>query len=362
MYFSKKIANVVILSLAMGLFTVWLVPASLASVGKLVLSVKSVKRLQIKTGTKVAKGDGWKLCVQMKKRTYFQAAADCYVREANAIKLSPSTKESLRVRKGYYMREAAKNLDKEAQKPGKSIKEAAYLREKAVLILEDVLKKKLVAIERGKRRGRITRNLASKLRKKIGYTPLAISTGNPKATVRIRGYFFKKEAKHQFNESVRPGPYTIIVRYPGAKPKKRKIRLQAGKSLVLNFLQNPGVPAISWIGYIVGGGLFAGGGTILTLGLLNYKTDLDCNENPSCEHPKEPGVKATNEDYMKASQQRVLVSSLVGGAMIVGGIALLAIAGVSHARATRKDFEQKEGTLPKKASLAGNTVFVWSLR
>lgn len=94
------------------------------------------------------------LCARWQRQGYYTPAVKCYLREAKKIRLTPSTPESQRLLKGYFYREASRSLLKRAAKAERA-EQAAYLRERAVSLLERILQKKLVPKVHGRRPGRV---------------------------------------------------------------------------------------------------------------------------------------------------------------------------------------------------------------
>ena len=76
----------------------------------------------------------WKQCSVFHKGGYFVPAADCYIKSANSMIIEVDSPESLRVRKWYLYKEAAKNLEKAAKKADR-IEVAGYLRSRALKLM-----------------------------------------------------------------------------------------------------------------------------------------------------------------------------------------------------------------------------------
>lgn len=301
----------------------------------------------------------WKRCSQLKKEGYFLPAADCFAKVAAKIKVDEHTTERRRVRKWYLYREACKSLEKAAAKSQLKA-QAAYLRERAVTILRTLLKRRWLPKIRGKRRGRNTRAMLAQFLDKIQYTPLAISTGRKDATIALKGYQFQASRQGQFNQKLRPGTYHVTVTYPKKKPKRRKIQLSAGRSVVLTFAENPGIPVISWIGYTVGSAALVGGGVMLTMGILGNKDVYDCYEDQQCFFANGGICRGTScgkssDETAKTLQTRAAILMAFGAVAIAAGASLLIVGGVAHKRANVNDVKRREGVasaMPRPQSKA----------
>ena len=287
-------------------------------------------------------------CSQLQREGYFQPAADCYTKAAAKITVSTDTPERLRVRKWYLYREACKNLEKAAARSDRK-EVAAFLRERAVLLLRRALKNKWLPKVRGKRRGRYTRSLLSTFLDKIQYTPLGISTGSKTAAIRVRGYKYNNTSHGSFNHKLRPGHYTVVVTYPQKKAKRRSLVLRPKKPMVVTFVKNPGPPPLSWVGYTVGSTAIVGGGILLVLGISQGVAATDCFNSSKCAFVNgeicygcQLKQTANNDGAFAAYQNRAILLSILGGTSLATGVILLTVGGLAHARSVRNNVQQRE--------------------
>lgn len=230
-------------------------------------------------------------CARLYSSKYYKPAASCYLKLAQSIPFGPKIKEADRLKKGRYLRESARNLlllAKQESKPAL----AAYHRFQAVERLDQILKQKLVRKKFGRRRGRLIQVMREQAYKSIGYTPLAVSTANKKATIVVTGYKMKAQTTFKFNKSVRPGSYTIRVKYPKEqKARVKKVVVQQGKELVVPFIESPPLPALAWTGYIAGGVALIAGGVLLGVGLPILANANDCASTGGCVFVADGGDK-----------------------------------------------------------------------
>lgn len=291
----------------------------------------------------------WSQCAQLHKDGYYQPAADCYIKVANRIEVDSETPERLRVQKGYLYREACKNLEQAAQQ-SQHPELSAYLRERAILLLRQVLQNKWIPKINNKRRGRVTKAMLATFLEKVQYTSLGISTGHAQSSIQITGYQYQSQNVGTFNQKLRPGRYNVTVVYPQQKPKVRVVILQPNKPLVLTFVERSGIPAISWVGYTVGSAAILGGGILLGLGIYQGVASTNCYNDANCafvngEITYNPGSQATaadNRSAYGAYQQRAILFGVLGGITLATGVVLLAIGGTYHARTAQQDAQQRE--------------------
>lgn len=299
-----------------------------------------------------ASGSSVSLCAAMQKQGYYQAAADCYGKEADKIPTSSAMSEQQRLLKGALLREASRNLDKQASQT-KHMDHAAYLREQALLLLERIVQEELVRKVQGKRRGRLIRTMASQIRAKIQYTPLGVTTDDDKAKISIRGFRFETTAYRQFNRSLRPGTYTIYAHFPGeSQPRERRVLLSPQQPVLQTFLRRPGLPPMVWVGYVVGGAALVAGVAVLAAGILHAQHTAACVADGSCKfvgtticpasdtRPECQGVP-TNAFGEEKNQQYASLLAGTGGGVLAVGVGLLIAGGVIHARATQKQYQQR---------------------
>lgn len=294
-----------------------------------------------------AKKLDWKGCTTLQKDGYFLPAADCYIKVGNSITVEPGTPERLRVRKWYLYREAAKNLEKAAKKADR-VDVAGYHRSRAVKLLKKALQNQWIPKVRGKRRGRYTRALINTFLEKIQYTPLGVSTGNSKAVIAVKGYKYLESTKGSFNRKIRPGRYTVTVTFPNQPPKMKDVLIKAKKSVVLTFVQNPGVPPLAWVGYTVGSAAIVGGGVLMALGIEQSISANNCFNSTTCSFIdgkityNSTAVGVNNKDAYAAYQNRAILYGVIGGVVLATGVVLLAVGGSQHARNARLNVSQSE--------------------
>jgi hypothetical protein len=299
-------------------------------------------------------------CAKYTQARQYLPAADCYEKLAKKIPHTAEISEADRTQKGYLYSEASKNFAFEAMREEKPAV-AAYLRERALQGLEEIIKHQWLPKIRGKRRTRAYTDRIVALRKEIRYTPLAISTSASDAQILISGYQYQAQAKQQFNQELRPGRYKIVVSFVGeATPRVREVTLQPQISLVLSFLQKPPLPNLLIAGYIVGGIALVGGGILLGFGIHRIQEGNSCFNNPECafyqgtilnrqDLPKNQGNIDNNSEF-QAYNNISLGLSIGGGVLTAIGIGAIIAAGIAHANLTKEDFQKKEQLLPTSPS------------
>lgn len=299
---------------------------------------------------------GSELCASMYSNGYYLPASKCYQKEGDAIRMHPQIPERLRIQKGIFYREAARNLELAARKE-KRPAVAAYLRERAVSFLERILKQGLVRKKFGKRRGRFIRITAQKYRAKVGYASLAISTSQLQSTIQLKGYRFLHTTKGRFNKRLRPGMYTITVRFPkSAKVRVRKITLLPNTPKVVSFLHDPPLPVLASTGYIIGAVAAVGGGVMLAYGMYFLFEGRNCYASGQCKIVR---VLRTSDEYMtcwansgckggaigsgsnqaglKSFEDKGTTWAVTGGIVALVGATMLTVAIIMHMNSRRKD-------------------------
>lgn len=152
------------------------------------------------------------------KRQYVEASR-CFYSMAQSLmknKLSTEQRESV----GIWLRNAILSLRKAAEQE-KSAESAAHLREQAIHYLDEYLQKKLYDSDTQKRSAEIQR---TGLLEQVGYTQLTI-TSQPNALIQVTGFRFDTQKTGAWSQSVRPGNYTILVKYANGLTKARIIRI-----------------------------------------------------------------------------------------------------------------------------------------
>jgi hypothetical protein len=314
-------------------------------------------------------------CAELYTKKYYPAAAKCYSKLGQAIPFSSSMNESLRIRKGMFLREAARNWNLAAKEQNK-VEVAAFMREKALQLLSVIIKQKLVRKRYGKRRPRLAIVMHTDTKKKIGYAPLSISTSRLDARIEIKGYKFSRTLYNKFAKQVRPGTYNIKVYYKGqAKPKIRRVVVASGVPQVVTFLPNPKLPATAWVGYIAGAAALIGGGIVLTIGLQqlidasNCKSSTTCNmypksnrleegyvicwqqtgsvlSNEECRNRLVRGNKVAGFEYFQGQSVPYIIA---GGATVAAGVVLFSVAIVAHVNSLNSS-QQKQTKADRTAS------------
>jgi hypothetical protein len=285
-------------------------------------------------------------CVQFFQKKAFVDAANCFEKLANDVGDSASLPQAKKYEKGQYLRNTAVALNRAASAETRP-EIAAFLRERAVQILRQYQKDRLFETEN---RSQTALAQETAIQRQIGYTPLRVVTNHPKANILLEGYEMRQKGIGMWNQSVRPGPYTITVTYPQTEPIVRKVNVIAKKLLIETFqmpaagVQNtsPGkdmstrsptiktsptppapIPLVSWIGYI-GGGLITVTGVIL-LGVGGSQWIAADRERTTSSNP----------DYTKLVNQRRDAQPLIwtGIGLLGTGLGLVITGIVSHSTA-----------------------------
>jgi hypothetical protein len=233
-------------------------------------------------------------CVDLFRKKAFVRAADCFEGIAKKLGDSASLSVAAKSEKGQFLRNAAVALDKAADIE-KWVEVAAFLRERAVRLLQQYQKEQLYETENRKQTALAQQ---ASIHKKIGYASLAIVTNNTQASISLEGYRFAQRAMGNLNQSMRPGVYKITVMYPGKSPIIREIHIIANKSHSENFQPaasvvppvskeqlfddtpqisqkpsqppSPAMPTLSWFGYIGGGVMVVAGSVMLGIGASQW--------------------------------------------------------------------------------------------
>ncbi|MCB9642522.1 MAG: hypothetical protein H6728_05555 [Myxococcales bacterium] len=305
-------------------------------------------------------------CSGMIKSQGYLFAATCFRELAESLPDGKDLSEEDRRQRGYLYNEASKCMRFEAMRE-KRPEVAAYLREQALRWLELILKKQWLPLVRGKRRSRVYTEQIVALRTKIHYTPMAISTGVTGTQIQITGYQFRQQAMGQWNDTLRPGEYTITVRYPKEeKPREKKLTLRPGVSLVLTFQQKPPLSGLLLSGYIVGGIAVAAGGVLLGVGLARISAGNTCFSDAECvfyqgailqrsELPKDVGA-IDNKSEFQSYNNVSMGLTIAGIALAVVGVGALVTSGIFHARLVKEDFRKKEQILPSGGASSSRTL------
>jgi hypothetical protein len=280
-------------------------------------------------GTSVLAARPDQQCIDSFRKKEFVSAADCFE------KLSAKTPLTEKDKKGRWLRNAAVSFNNAAKAVGKSTKkdtvaQAAYYRERAVLLFDRYLTQKLC---RSPRRCKSAAKLRALIERSIGYASISIVVNDKKAAYTVTGYEFLKQGTGNKPLNLRPGDYTVSVKYPGSsKLLKRSIKVYKGKGQILTF-QNPtrkkvvvkppkpAPPSVSWmvLGLAGGGGLLVVGGGLLIGGLVVWQWASDAWLDP----------KITAEDSLSS---KVLGEALivVGSVLAAGGAALMVVGPMLH--------------------------------
>lgn len=163
-------------------------------------------------------------------------AAKCFTRLANRFSGQQSAQ---RIQRGNNLRNAALAYQKAAKK-AKLSRRKAYLNECGFRLMQNYLKEKLYSTETQKR---IAKGMLDAFEEKIGYVSLTVLTPHPKAAIQIIGYRIHQKIVGGGVLRVRPGEFTILVRYPDKKQDARTVKLTSGKPRIVRFklLQAPKV-------------------------------------------------------------------------------------------------------------------------
>lgn len=186
-------------------------------------------------GAAAAKDKG---CAKLFEEKLFAKAATCFLRSAGAIRgVSGKLGMVKRLLKGRRLRSAIVSFQQAASQ-SKRVEVAAFFREQALGAARRYLAQELCVKAYRCRQMRV---LSRKLKERIGYAQMTLYTGSTRARIKVSGYRY--HATHQspplWVRSVRPGPYSVRVQFPGKKPITRRVRISPGKPRVMQFVSPP---------------------------------------------------------------------------------------------------------------------------
>lgn len=214
-------------------------------------------------------------CASLFQNKKFVKAGQCFLKNANSMPPASQLSKIKRYLKGQTLRNAALAYQKAGDNE-QNTEKAAYRREQAVGILRRYLKENLCqkAYLCQQAKGVILEQL-----NKIKYTPFTIvTTPGLRATIRIQGYKFKVQhtSPPQWTKRVRPGRYTIEVKYENRKLIRKEVIVVAGtprtETVLTKALVRPKPPVarkpsvVPWIILGVGVAIAGAGGGLLGFG------------------------------------------------------------------------------------------------
>lgn len=174
-------------------------------------------------------------CSDLYRQKKFLPAGKCFERKANAMGESKQLSKIQRYLKGQSLRNAALSYRKAGQAE-QNAEKAVYRYEQALLILQRYLKENLCQKQY---LCRLAKGESLELLNQIKYVQLSIVTSpNKRAIVRIQGFKYKIQhfSPPQWNKRIRPGRYTVRVKYEGQKVIVREIIATPGKALTIALL------------------------------------------------------------------------------------------------------------------------------
>lgn len=286
---------------------------------------------------------GEAICARWFRQKRYEQSARCFVQLVAALKGKRS--DTQRFQAGLWLRNAAVAL-RRAAKLEKRSEHGAYLRERALRLLERYLRGSLYSTPTQKR---IVENMKSGLESKIAYTDLTVLSGRMEATIRILGYRYKGDGKGSVTKRLRPGRYTVLVRYPKMPETARTVTLPPGQPQVLRFappkkrvslVRERKVPKVKrkrsglpWILVGVGAAAAVGGGALVLVGVVVTQGERDKLDaipiaSRTAEHTRE--IKRLHELAMvQEGVGWALVG--VGVACVIGGVLWWSLSGPKQA-------------------------------
>lgn len=217
-------------------------------------------------------------CENMFKNNEFLAAARCFQTQANLMPPTAQLSKIQRYLKGQILQNTALAFQKAADLE-QNAEIAAFRREQAVSVLRQYLDKNLC---QKKYLCQQAKGNILELLNKIKYTPFSVVTVPGKqAVIKVEGYQFKVRhiAPPTWNQTVRPGRYTVEVLYEGQRPLRQDVIIVPGQSRTITVLGNlntssntsgtssQGRSIVPWIVLGLGVAIAGVGGALLGVGV-----------------------------------------------------------------------------------------------
>jgi len=152
----------------------------------------------------------------------YTRAASCFLRQSESIPLSPKSSPISRYRKGRLLRNASICLEKAAQK-SKDPQQAAFLREKGLMVITKYLRKKLFEINI---REKQAQQMRKTFLKRIQYATIILHAQYG-TSICLRGFRYKRcFNKTSWSGRLRPGKWDIHITFSNKAESVRTIILK----------------------------------------------------------------------------------------------------------------------------------------
>ncbi len=261
-------------------------------------------------------------------------AADCYVRVAEQIKLTPQSSPIDRKQKALLLENAAKSYEQAASRSTK-IEERAYLFELSGNYLRQILSEKLcIKVYRCKS----IQGLLYQVQQETGYNNVTLL--NPRkepVEVEIRGYQYenKLQIAERWAGALRPGVYTFRATYAGQASRTIQMTLEPRKDqLIYTAPVGVPIPTGAWLLTGAGAAFVAIGATSLAIRIaaiekVNYerlegyaKDAREGNLTDANYYAAVEGLRRAN-DILDTTQPLRFIGWIavgIGGAAVIGGL------------------------------------------
>lgn len=174
------------------------------------------------------------LCKGLFRKQSYERAAQCFTEQSRVYK-----KQKTLTRQGkLYLFQSLWNASlswRKASQKEKSPLRVAYLREKALLLVQDILKGRVF---RTKSQKQMLSVLVERLESGIGYSKVQVYA-RQSALFQLLGGYRSAERKHKgqsWKLRLRPGNYSMVVTYKKGSPQSRSFTIRANQApLVLKF-------------------------------------------------------------------------------------------------------------------------------
>ncbi len=168
-------------------------------------------------------------CDEILKQGNYDLAAPCFLRLAQKMKTGKKLSRLRKKRKALFL-DKASYAYKEAAKREKNPEKKAYLHERSLAPLQQILKENLCPRAFG---CSLVQGKLAEIRKSVGYAQLTLVVQTKNVTqASIRGFQYHKRWKLTQTKTIRlrPGSYRIVSKEAGKAQKNHNIKLQPGSS------------------------------------------------------------------------------------------------------------------------------------
>lgn len=290
----------------------------------------------------------------MRTQKRYREAGTCYWNRAQQLGRHDKLLLAQKWKKGQLLHNAALSFVLAAEQQ-KRPEVSLHLLEKAVLLWRQIRTERLCQTLAHCER---LAQLESRHHQRIGYTALPIVVGSTPARISLRGYRYHKQHQGKsWSPRVRPGRYTLQVRYPQGPPLVRQVKVTAhvvrvqlfsppssrprtrprkptssrpaGKPPVSRATRHhktqapaprsSSLPVLSWLGYIGGGVTLAGGSILLGSGAGAWLAAEQQWTDPTTV--QSPGFK----QQLESQRESALPQIYAGWALLATGTLLTAV-------------------------------------